>query len=259
MLIDAHAHLDQYGDAELVPALGEINQFGIFTVSVSMDLPSWQRNLELARGNPLVLPTFGIHPWNAPEYVHRLEELIQPTQETPMIGEVGLDYNFVEDSSKYPAQRTVLEFFLAAAHEQKKIVNLHTKGAEEDILRLLDCYAIERAIIHWYSGSFDTLRRLVARGCYFTVGVEVLQSEHIREIAQEIPEDRLLTETDNPGGQKWLEGYGGMPRLVLDVVVALAGLRKTTPLPMCETVQRNFLRLLGDDSRLELVRKTVLS
>ena len=258
MLIDAHAHLHQYSDAELIPALGEIDQLGIFTVSVSMDLPSWQRNLELAQRSPLVMPSFGIHPWNAHDYAHRLDELAAPIAESAMIGEIGLDHHFVEDAAKYPAQRSVFEFFLAAAREQKKIVNLHTKGAEEDVLRLLEQYGTERAIVHWYSGSLDIFRKLADRGCYFTVGVEVAQSEHIRHIAREIPAAQLLTETDNPGAQKWLQGYEGFPRLILDVVVALADLRGTTPVPLVETVQTNFLRLLGDDPRLEAAKKALL-
>ena len=123
MLIDAHAHLDKYTEADLTPALGEIEQLGIFTVSVSMDLPSWQRNLEIAGHTPLVAPSFGIHPWNAPAYAGRLDELAEPTRQTAMIGEIGLDYDFVSDDAQYPAQRAVLEFFLAAAREQNKVVD----------------------------------------------------------------------------------------------------------------------------------------
>ena len=55
MLIDAHAHLDNYG-AELQPALEEIEKRKIFTIAVSMDLPSYRRNLEIAEMCGLVLP-----------------------------------------------------------------------------------------------------------------------------------------------------------------------------------------------------------
>jgi len=257
MLIDAHAHLDHYAEAELTAALGEIDQLGIFTLNVSMDLPSWQRSLEISKRSPLVVSTFGIHPWKAPEYADKLDTLDAAIQQSPILGEIGLDYDFISDSAQYPAQRKVFEHFLAAAREQKKIVNLHTKGAEEDVLKLLEGHGIERAIVHWYSGPLEIFRKLVARGCYFTVGVEVLRSEHIQQIAREIPAGQLLTETDNPGGQKWLEGVEGMPRLILDVVVALAALRKTTPVPLCETVQKNLLRLAGNDPRLQPIRKAL--
>jgi Tat protein secretion system quality control protein TatD with DNase activity len=80
-----------------------------------------------------------------------------------------------------PAQRKVLEYFIAAAREQKKFVNLHTKAGEKEILDLLERYDIKRAIIHWYSGPMDILRALIDYGCYFTIGVEVLYSDYIKQ------------------------------------------------------------------------------
>jgi TatD DNase family protein len=71
VLIDAHAHADRYGDA-LPAALQEIERQRIFTISNSMDLESYQRNLEIAAQCSWVLPIFGVHPWNAVEHVTRL-------------------------------------------------------------------------------------------------------------------------------------------------------------------------------------------
>lgn len=246
MLIDAHSHLDRYQDA-LEAALEEIAQHRIFTISNSMDPCSYEENLRIAETCDLVLPTFGVHPWNAPEHVDHLEDLRVAIEQSPLLGEIGLDYHFVEDASQYPAQRKVLEFFLAAASEQGRIVNLHTKGAEKEVLRLLDYYNIQRAIVHWYSGPLDVFHELVARGTYFTVGVEVLYSEHIQIIAQALPWEQLLTETDNPGGPKWLTGKVGMPLLIRDVVQAIAELRKTTGQAIIQRVQANFVSLIQDD------------
>ncbi|MBI2352505.1 MAG: TatD family hydrolase, partial [Deltaproteobacteria bacterium] len=114
MLIDAHAHLDNYG-AELQAALEEIEKRKIFTIAVSMDLPSYERNLKIGEMCGLVLPTFGVHPKRAPQYVNRLNELDKAIEQSPMIGEIGLDFHWVEDPSQYPAQRKVLGYFLAAA------------------------------------------------------------------------------------------------------------------------------------------------
>jgi len=246
MFIDAHSHLDGYGE-ELESVLKEISELRIFTISNAVDLLSYERNLEIAGQCELVLPTFGIHPWTASQYVDRLEDLSQAIDRSPMLGELGLDYHWARDASQYPAQRKVLEFFLAAASQQGKVVNLHTKGAEDEILQLLRSYHIQRAIIHWYSGPLDVLRALVDHGCYFTVGVEVCTSEHIQTIARDLPEERLLTETDNPGGQQWLTGTIGMPHHIRDVVQKLAELRKTTTQAVTETVEANFVRLIQGD------------
>jgi TatD DNase family protein len=229
----------------------------MLTINNSMDIPSYERNLEIARGCEWVLPTFGVHPWNAPEYAGRLGELEEAIAGSPMLGEIGLDHHFVQERSQFEAQRTVLTNFLAAAAEQDKIVNLHTKGAEEDVLRLLDRYGIRRAIVHWYSGPLDVLAEMVTRGFYFTVGVEVLRSDHIRAIARTLPSDRILTETDNPGGWKWLTGKPGIPRIILDVVETVAALRCATPENIMASVRENLLGLIEEDSRLGRAREAL--
>jgi TatD DNase family protein len=246
MLIDAHAHLDRY-EEELEAALAEIEQHGIFTISNSMDLPSYHRSLGIAERCAWVLPTFGIHPWNAPTYADRLTELRPWIERSPILGEIGLDFHWIEEASCYPAQRKVFAFFLAAAQEQDKLVILHTKGAEAEVLRLLDSYHIQRAVVHWYSGPLGVFREMIARGFTFTIGVEVRHSNHIQALVQELPLSQLLTETDNPGGRKWLTGSMGMPHHLQEVIQAVADLKQTTPQGIRQTVHRNFLRLVQDD------------
>ncbi len=259
VLIDAHAHLDHY-QAELDAALAEIDAEPILTIGVSMDLPSYRRTQAIAAGHRWIVPTFGIHPWIAAPWAARLDELTGAAAESPMLGEIGLDYHWVEDTATYPAQREVLAFFLQAAAEQGKIVNLHTKGAEQDVLDLLRRYDVRRAIIHWYSGPLDVLDELIANGCYFTVGVEVLTSKRIRRIARRIPDDRLLTETDNPGGWTWIyPGEVGMPSRVGDVVNKLAEMRRSTPDAVEQRVQANFARLIDGDPHMARVAALLTS
>jgi TatD DNase family protein len=212
-----------------------------------MDLPAYRRTLGIGEQCDLVLPTFGVHPWNAPEYAGRLDELGEAIESSPMLGEIGLDFHFVKETAHYPAQRQVFEFFLAAARDQGKVVNLHTKGAESEALGLLDHYEIQQAIVHWYSGPLDILGELVARGVYLTVGVEVLHSEHIRTIARAVPLEQLLTETDNPGGPRLFTGALGMPGAIRDVVQAVAELRALSAHAIIEIVHANLARLVGDD------------
>jgi TatD DNase family protein len=253
MLMDLHVHLDKY-EADLKQALQEIRNHDVFTIAVAMDVPSYRRCLEIGDGCDLVLPTFGIHPRRAPDYVDRLGDLSPLIEQSPAIGEIGLDFHWVKDSSQYPAQLKVLEYFLAAAREQNKMVNLHTKGAERKILDLLEHYQIQRAIVHWYSGPMDILRALVQFGAYFTVGVEVSYSETIRAIAREIPDHRLLTETDNPGGLKWLKGALGMPKDIEGVVDAIADVRKSSSEMVARMVHANFLQLIENDPWLKATR-----
>ena len=260
MLIDAHVHLDKYGDL-LDQALQEIETERIFTVATAMDVPSYLELQIIAQRSDLVLPTFGIHPRRAAEYIDRLSEIGRYIETSPAIGEIGLDFHWVKDSATYPAQRKVLEYFIAAAREQNKFVNLHTKAGEKEILDLLERYDVKRAIIHWYSGPMDILRAMIDYGCYFTIGVEVLYSDYIKAIARTIPDHLLLTETDNPGALRWLQKTDeiGMPIAIKDVVDGLARVRQTAQEEMEILVQGNFARLIANDPSLHEVHRSLFS
>jgi TatD DNase family protein len=244
MLIDAHAHLDKYGDA-LNSALSEIEQRRIYTWAVSMDVPSYRQTLEIAARSKWVLPTFGIHPKMAPHYASDLKALDGSIENSAALGEIGLDFHWVREREHYAAQKKVLEYFLAAAREQGKVVNLHTKGGEKEILELLDRYGLTQSVIHWYSGPLDILRGLIEFGAYFTFGVELLTSEKIRDIARAVPSRQILTETDNPGGLRWLTGELGMPQIVLRVVDELARVKEMDGEALEKTVEENFRRLMA--------------
>jgi TatD DNase family protein len=254
MLIDAHVHLDKYGDL-LDDALREIEGKRIFTVATAMDAPSYAELKAIGKRSPLVLPTFGVHPRRAQQYAGRLSELGPLIEDSPAIGEIGLDFHWEKDTASYPAQVKILEYFLAAAREQNKFVNLHTKGGEKEILNLLEKYEIRRPIIHWYSGPLDILRAMAQYGCYFTVGVEAHFSDQIKAIAKEIPDHLLLTETDNPGGLKWLTGATGMPNDIEKVIDTLADLRGSSAESIIRTVHGNFMRLIEDDPWLTSARR----
>ncbi|MHC5038722.1 MAG: TatD family hydrolase [Planctomycetota bacterium] len=246
MLIDAHAHLDRYGDS-LDAALREIREGRIFTLSNSMDLPSYRRNLEIAAQCPWVFPSFGIHPWAAPDHAGSWGALDETVASSPYLGEIGLDYHFVEEEAQYPKQREIFERFLAAAAEHNKVVTVHTKGAEADVLGLLEAYRLSRVIVHWYSGPPEIFREMVDRGYLFTIGVEVFSSEPIRELARALPSTQILTETDNPGAWQWLRGTPGWPSQIRDVGVAIASLRGVTPEAVHQGARENLSELFRDD------------
>ncbi len=194
------------------------------------------------------------------EYAERLPEIGRHIETSPAIGEIGLDFHWVKDTSTYPAQRKVLEYFIAAAAEQNKFVNLHTKAGEKEILDLLEKYGVKRAIIHWYSGPMDILRAMIDYGCYFTIGVEVLYSDYIKDIAKAVPDNLLLTETDNPGALRWLKKNDevGMPTAIKRVVESVAQLRQSTSTRIETLVHANFARLVGDDPWLSGTRERLL-
>ena len=249
--VDAHAHLDEYPDTWLGAVLGQLEDEHIATISTAMAPGAYEVALQIQERSPWVLATLGVHPWNAQHFVTSLDEIEPSLEGSPMFGEIGLDFRNVQDRSLYGSQERVLEFFLSAAREQDKIVNVHTSGAEEEVVELLECYDIRRAIIHWYSGPPEPLRRMIDRGFFFTFGCELMSSGFIESIAHAIPLSQTLTETDNPGGPQWVYGEPAMPDLVKTLVQALAIIHGLDETDMREQVRQNMLRLIDRDRRLD--------
>lgn len=246
MYIDAHAHLGKY-DSRLPQVIEEIEQHEIFTIGVSMDPEEYAKSKAIDQQTEWVLSTFGVHPWNAPTFHAQLEALQPLIDASPMVGEIGLDYHFIPEPGNQALQRDVFLHLVKQGISQKKILNIHSKGAEADVDRILGELGARRAIVHWYSGPIQQLHSLAEKGVYFTVGVEVLFTAAIQEIAKSIPSSLLLTETDNPGGYGWLTGGPGMPSIITAVVRKLAELRGWSEEETKVIVLHNFLRLAGDD------------
>lgn len=247
VLIDAHTHLDKYGDDEVEEALAAVERHRILTFTVADDPAAFVRAEAIAARSDLVMAGFGIHPSVAQGYADTMDEAFKIATRSPFIGEVGLDYRFVTDEALYAPQRQMFATFLDLARGQDKLVNVHCAGAEQDTIDMLRSHLIERAIIHWYSGPLDVLAQFVAAGYMLTVGVEVMHSSHIRDVARAIPLDQLLTETDNPGGLRWLTGDVGQPQIINDIVSELATVRGVHPENLVATIYSNLVRLVGDD------------
>jgi TatD DNase family protein len=95
---------------------------------------------------------------------------------------------------------------------------------------------------------------MAEHGFYFTIGVEVLFSQHIQDIARSLPAELMLTETDNPGGKESLTGTIGTPLLIKDIIAKLAEIRGTSDQIIMTTVHNNLIRLGDNDPWLARVQ-----
>jgi len=250
MLIDAHAHIHEYADG-LTEAINQINQHRILTLAVSMDVPSYLRTIEIARSCTYLIPTFGIHPWKAEQYKENLYELDGYLKQTPLIGEAGLDFHWVEDKELYPGQIAVFEYECSWSQRLSKPTNLHTKGAEREVLKTLQRFNISKSINHWYSGPLSLIESYLAIGCYFTVGVEILTSGTIQKIAEVIPIDRLLLETDNPGGYEWVGKEIGMPAVLLEILAKVSKIKRMGTVELENKLSENWSDFVKGNQQID--------
>ncbi|GAA0178344.1 TatD family hydrolase [Clostridium sediminicola] len=243
MYIDAHTHLDFFDD-KIDNAINEINRYKILSISSAMDVESYKKNKEFSQKSQYIKATFGIHPWKAAEYKGNLEELIPYIQESELIGEIGLDFFWVEDKSTYETQRKIFNFILEESIKRNKVVTIHTKGAEEEIYNILKSHNYNKVIIHWFSGEIKTLEKFIELGCYFTISVDIGYSKLTEEILSRIPIDRLLVETDGPTALKWVNGKWGYPRSIIDVIKKVAEIKELSTNEILKVIENNFNRLI---------------
>jgi len=169
----------------------------------SIDVESYSKTLKLAEQSKNIIPSFGIHPMRAAECNPTAKELSELIGNNHFVGEIGLDFFWVEDEKTYAQQKIQFIRQLEIVKKNNCVASIHTKGAESEVLRLLRLYNIEKSIIHWYSGPVDLIADFLEIGCYFTIGPDILKGS---TIYKEIPTNRIFAETDNPTGMPWITG-----------------------------------------------------
>lgn len=201
-IFDTHAHyydkrFDDDRDELLTTMLG--NTVGGI-VNCGTDIPSSQKCIALAERYDNVYAAVGFHPEDlegaTSDDFHTIERLLLHDK-VVAIGEIGLDYYW--DTSPRPTQQEwfVRQMQLAKQHDLPVIV--HDRDAHEDTLRLLKQEA-PRGVLHAFSGSVEMANEVLKLGMYIGLG-GVLTFKNARktvEVAQAIPLNRLLLETDAP-------------------------------------------------------------
>lgn len=114
------------------------------------------------------------------------------------IGEIGLDYHY-EDPPRDVQQRA-FRMQMKLAQELSLPVVIHEREAHEDGLRIISDFPDVTGVFHCFSGSYEMAKELVKRGWYigFTGVVTFKNARKAVEVAEKIPLDRILIETDCP-------------------------------------------------------------
>jgi len=205
MFVDAHAHLD---DPILAPREKEIlaaaKEAGVsLVVNAASDLPSSEAAVALANRHDNVYATIGVHPHEAKTYSDDVEvRLIELSYEKKVVafGEIGLDYHY--DLSPRDVQREILDREIKLAALLELPIVFHVREAYEDFNEILERnkeYLSHGILLHCYSGSAELARYYVKNyDAYFSFGGALTFAKHKDLVLAEIPESRLLLETDCP-------------------------------------------------------------
>lgn len=239
MPVNAHDHFNFYKDLEKGLAVIEKNK--IQTLVVSMNIDEYLELREKYKKNPLIKIGIGVHPWEVQkDTILNFEDLIK---DADFIGEIGLDFFWDKRTALYKKQEEVFEFFLKMAQKYEKIVNIHTKGAEKNVLSLLKKYKLKNPIIHWYSGDIKYVKEYLDLNAYFTISVDAGYSNLTDELINILPIDKILTETDGPTSLEWVNGNYQESDYLIEILKYIAKIKKMDFLKIQEMINNNFLNL----------------
>lgn len=197
MYYDIHCHLDSYENPEEVVKRAE--EAGIkLIITNGTNLETNRTTLDLANKFPIVKPALGVYPTDALELSEeQLEEEIDfvSKQDISAIGEVGLDYHHIPD--KQEEMKVVFEKFIQLAEKMKKPLLVHSRKAEADVIDIL---STSKATfdLHCFGGNLKLVKKGVDAGAYFSIPATIVKATHFQRIVEEVPSDKLLTETDAP-------------------------------------------------------------
>lgn len=202
-IFDAHAHYDDEKFSEdreaVISAVEESGVCGI--VNASVDIKTANTVLDYTKKFSIIHGAVGIHPENIenlPEdYLDTLAKLYTENRKIVAIGEIGLDYYW--DIPKEPQQRIFADQ-LALVNDLDAPVVIHDREAHGDTLEFLKKYRPKNALLHCYSGSAEFLKEILRLDCMISLGgtVTFKNARHSVEVAQVVPLDKLLLETDAP-------------------------------------------------------------
>lgn len=264
---DAHTHVNfvAYND-DRDEVLKRAREAGVGMNIVGTQLDTSRFAVELAEKHEQVYATIGLHPIHTTKSYHDKQELGEEGKEFTSrgevfdieayktlgvskkviaVGECGLDYYRVDESTKDVQTKIFIEHIELANTLQKPLM-LHIRNAYEDALEVVRAHAKVRGDVHFFAGNWEVAKQFLDLG--FTLsftGVLTFTSDY-DEVVRNAPLDMLLSETDAPYVTPTpYRGKRNEPTYVVEVVRAIARIKGIDEEECREALVANAARVFG--------------
>lgn len=258
MLVDSHCHLD-FDDfnEDRAETIQRARDAGVATmVTICTRVTRFEEIRAIAESDSDIWCSVGIHPHQAEEEpVVSVEDLVTRAAHPKVIGigETGLDYYY--DNSPRDLQQSSFRTHIAAARETGLPLIVHTRDADDDMADILEDEMGKGAfpgVLHCFSSGRRLAERALDIGFYISLSgiVTFKNAQDLRDIAQDVPVDRILVETDSP----FLapipnRGKRNEPSFVVDTAAKVAELKGLDSHALSMASTENFFRLFNKASR----------
>ena len=256
-LFDTHCHIaDERFDEDRPEMIRRFQEAGVARALVVADpceeTPNQQKVFGLTDDYDFLYGAIGVHPHNASGWGDAAEAEVRRWLNHPkcrLLGEIGLDYHY--DLSPRDAQRRVFDIQLDMAYALGVPVQLHIREAHGDCMDMLRARAkagrMPAGIMHCYTGSWESAKVYLDLGLYISLSgaVTFKNAPKLAEVAANLPEDRLLIETDCPYmAPVPLRGRRNEPAFIVHTFAKVAELRGASPDRLAEQLWENSCRII---------------
>ncbi|MDQ8038942.1 MAG: TatD family hydrolase [Rickettsiella sp.] len=253
MLVDSHCHLDRldcdYFQKNLGQLLADARKQGVVHfLCVCIDLENFTKVLTVAEQFADISASVGVHPTENIDREPSLEELVTLAKHPKVvaIGETGLDY--YRETYIKAVQQTRFRHHIQAALTVNKPLIVHTRDAREDTIAILKEEAAEKVggVLHCFTEDLPMAKQAIEIGFYISFSgiLTFKNASALQAIAQQLPLDRILIETDSPYlAPTPFRGKSNQPAYVRYVAEKLAELRDLSTKEIAQQTTANFFRL----------------
>ena len=251
-IIDSHCHIDRVDlDAfggSIESMLDHARNLSVDKfLCVCIDLEHFDDVHTLSKSYPNIYCSVGVHPTETNCKDPSIEELLEYAKSNRVIaiGETGLDYFHVrKDQADW--QRDRFRRHIAASNQSGKPMIIHMRDSKEDTIDILSREKAEKGVMHCFAEDLETAVAAIDLGFYISFsGILTFKSaQDLREVAKQIPTERILIETDSP----YLtpvpyRGKPNSPAYTYYVAEKLAEIRNTTIGEIAKVTTQNFNQL----------------
>ena len=251
-IVDSHCHIDRVDlDAfggSIESMLKHASEFSVTKfLCICIDLEHFDQVHDLSKSYPNIYSSVGVHPTEVNCKDPSIEELLEYAKSDRVIaiGETGLDYFHVrKDQAEW--QRDRFRRHIAASNDSGKPMIIHMRDSKDDTIDILAKEKAKKGVMHCFAEDLETAEAALDLGFYISFsGILTFKSaQNLRDVAQKIPAERILVETDAP----YLtpvpyRGKPNSPAYTYYVAEKLAEIRNTSISEIAKTTTQNFNQL----------------
>jgi len=193
--VDFHVHIDYYRDYKAIFEF--YNNQKIYALFVTNFPEVFKKAKDTFPESKYVKLALGYHPEMINIKPFNQKFFDDYLSETKYIGEVGLDFskNHIKNREE---QSRIFRYICRKVANTNKIMSVHSRNAELDVLANLMEFGVKYAVFHWYTGDMKNLQDIIDSKYYLSLNPSMLRTKKGREIIKNIPIQHLLIETDGP-------------------------------------------------------------